>query len=100
MRTSSCISSTRMGMPLTTTWRTPLGCSAVSRSPPAGKSRSRLVGPGPTRRLRDFPAGGERLTAEQPSGVRHVLVNGVAIRLDEVQLDVLTQPPGTRPEMG
>jgi N-acyl-D-aspartate/D-glutamate deacylase len=58
------------------------------------------VGPGPTRRLRDFPAGGERLTAEQPSGVRHVLVNGVAIRLDEVQLDVLTQPPGTRPEIG
>jgi N-acyl-D-aspartate/D-glutamate deacylase len=58
------------------------------------------VGPGPTRRLRDFPAGGDRLTAEQPSGVRHVLVNGVPIRLDEVQLDVLTQRPGMRPEIG
>ena len=36
------------------------------------------VAPGPTKRLRDFPAGGERLTAEQPSGIRHVLVNGSA----------------------
>ena len=47
------------------------------------------VAPGPTTRLRDFPAGGERLTAEQPSGIRHVLVNGRPIRVDEVQLDVL-----------
>jgi N-acyl-D-aspartate/D-glutamate deacylase len=58
------------------------------------------VAPGPTRRLRDFPAGGERLTAEQPSGVRHVVVNGMPIRVDEVQLDVLTGPPGMRPEIG
>jgi hypothetical protein len=58
------------------------------------------VAPGPTRRLRDFPAAGERLTAEQPSGVRHVLVNGMPIRVDEVQLDVLTGPPGMRPEIG
>ena len=58
------------------------------------------VAPGPTQRLRDFPADGERLTAEQPSGVRHVLVNGVPIRLDEVQLDVLAAPPGMRPEIG
>ena len=36
------------------------------------------VAPGPMKRLRDFPAGGERLTAEQPTGIRHVLVNGVA----------------------
>jgi N-acyl-D-aspartate/D-glutamate deacylase len=57
------------------------------------------VAPGPTKRLRDFPAGGERLTAEQPSGVRHVLVNGVPIRVDEVQLDVLAEPPGMRPAM-
>jgi N-acyl-D-amino-acid deacylase len=57
------------------------------------------VGPGPTRRIRDFPAGGERLTAEQPSGVRHVLVNGIPIRLDEAQLNVLTRPPGMRPEI-
>jgi N-acyl-D-aspartate/D-glutamate deacylase len=57
------------------------------------------VAPGPTKRLRDFPADGERLTAEQPLGVRHVLVNGVPIRLDEVQLDVLADPPGMRPAM-
>ncbi len=58
------------------------------------------MAPGPTRRLRDFPAGGERLTAEQPIGVRHVLVNGVPIRQDEVQLDVGAQRPGLRPEIG
>ncbi len=57
------------------------------------------VAPGPTRRFRDFPAGGERLTAEQPVGVRHVLVNGVPIRLDDTQLDVLADPPGMRPMM-
>ncbi len=35
-----------------------------------------LVAPGPLRRVRDFPADGERLTADQPSGMRHLLVNG------------------------
>jgi N-acyl-D-amino-acid deacylase len=39
------------------------------------------VAPGPLRRLRDFPAGGERLSADAPVGVAHVLVNGVPIRL-------------------
>jgi N-acyl-D-amino-acid deacylase len=57
------------------------------------------VAPGPTRRVRDFPAGGERLTAEQPRGIRHVLVNGVPIRVDDRQLDVLAAPPGMRPEL-
>jgi len=56
------------------------------------------VGPGPTRRVRDFPADGERLTAEQPTGVRHVLVNGMPIREDGAQLDVSDHRPGTRPE--
>jgi N-acyl-D-amino-acid deacylase len=55
--------------------------------------------PGPTRRVRDFPADAERLTAEEPSGVRHVLVNGTPIRLDGEQLDALEQRPGTRPEI-
>ncbi len=55
------------------------------------------VAPGPMRRVRDFPAGGERLTAEEPRGVRHVLVNGTPIRRDEVQLDT-TLRPGMRPE--
>src|SRR5581483_8268502 len=54
------------------------------------------VATGPIRRLRDFPAGGERLTAEEPEGIRHVLVNGVPIRADGAQLDVR---PGTQPEI-
>ena len=57
------------------------------------------VGTGPTRRVRDFPADGERLTAEEPTGIRHVLVNGVPIRRDGEQLDMSTQRPGTRPEI-
>ncbi|HMG27685.1 MAG TPA: amidohydrolase family protein [Acidimicrobiia bacterium] len=58
------------------------------------------VGTGPLRRVRDFPADGERLTAEEPSGVRHVLVNGTTIRLDGEQLDSTAVRPGTRPETG
>jgi N-acyl-D-amino-acid deacylase len=56
------------------------------------------VSTGPLRRVRDFPAGGERLTAEEPTGVRHVLVNGTPIRLDGEQLDSPAIRPGTRPE--
>lgn len=40
------------------------------------------VAPGPLRRVRDFPADGERLTADSPEGVTHVLVNGTPIRVD------------------
>jgi N-acyl-D-amino-acid deacylase len=40
------------------------------------------VAPGPIRRVADFPAGSERLTADAPSGMRHVLVNGTPIRID------------------
>ena len=50
------------------------------------------VAPGPIRRVRDFPADSERLTADEPVGVRHVLVNGVAIRRDGNQTDA---SPGT-----
>jgi N-acyl-D-amino-acid deacylase len=39
------------------------------------------VGPGPLRRVRDFPADGERLVADAPTGVTHVLVNGTPIRV-------------------
>jgi len=42
------------------------------------------VAPGPLRRLRDFPADGERLTADAPVGVTHTLVNGVPVRQDGV----------------
>jgi N-acyl-D-aspartate/D-glutamate deacylase len=54
----------------------------------------RTVGTGPTRRVRDFPADGERLTAEEPTGVRHVLVNGTPIRTDDVQVGSLSSLPG------
>ena len=57
------------------------------------------VGPGPTRRVRDFPANGERLTAEEPIGVRHVLVNGVPIRRDGAQLPVTEDRPGMQPAL-
>ncbi|HEU5306438.1 MAG TPA: amidohydrolase family protein [Acidimicrobiia bacterium] len=57
------------------------------------------VAPGPIRRVRDFPADGERLTAEEPVGLRHVVVNGTPIRRDEVQLDASVRP-GMRPELG
>ena len=54
------------------------------------------VAPGPQRRLRDLPADGERLTNEEPTGMRHIMVNGTLIRSDEQQLD-LDRLPGVRP---
>jgi len=53
------------------------------------------VAPGPLRRVRDFPADAERLTADQPSGMTHVIVNGTPIRLDGESLPVA--PEGRRP---
>ena len=53
------------------------------------------VGPGPLRRIRDFPANGERLVADRPVGMRHVLVNGTVIREDEQPVEgALEQRPG------
>ena len=53
------------------------------------------VAPGPLRRLRDFPADGERLTADSPVGMTHVLVNGVPIRVDGAPaVDGLDAHPG------
>jgi N-acyl-D-aspartate/D-glutamate deacylase len=57
------------------------------------------LAPGPLRRVRDFPADGERLTAEEPTGLRHVLVNGTPIRRDGEQLDLGDARPGMRPEI-
>jgi N-acyl-D-aspartate/D-glutamate deacylase len=58
------------------------------------------VDPGPLRRVRDFPAEAERLTADAPRGVRHVLVNGTPIRSDERSLlGALDERPGRRPEL-
>jgi N-acyl-D-amino-acid deacylase len=40
------------------------------------------VAPGPLRRVRDFPADGERLVADCPSGMSHVVVGGTPIRVE------------------
>jgi N-acyl-D-aspartate/D-glutamate deacylase len=54
------------------------------------------VAPGPLRRIRDFPANGERLTADAPVGMAHTLVNGVPIRVDGAADDAgLAARPGT-----
>ncbi|MDI2128039.1 N-acyl-D-amino-acid deacylase family protein [Yinghuangia seranimata] len=45
------------------------------------------IGPGPIRRVTDFPADADRLVADAPTGVRHVLVAGVPIRCEERQVD-------------
>src|SRR5882672_8982137 len=53
------------------------------------------IAPGPLRRIRDFPADGERLVADKPVGMRHVVVNGTVIREDEQPVaDALEQRPG------
>ncbi|HVX19569.1 MAG TPA: amidohydrolase family protein [Acidimicrobiales bacterium] len=52
------------------------------------------VDPGPVRRVRDLPADGDRLTYDSPAGMRHVLVNGTAIRRDGEQLPL---PDQSRP---
>ena len=44
------------------------------------------VASGPLRRVRDFPADSERLTADQPSGMTHLLVNGTPIRENQKSL--------------
>jgi N-acyl-D-aspartate/D-glutamate deacylase len=38
--------------------------------------------PGPIRRARDLPGGGDRLVADQPAGIVHILVNGIPITAD------------------
>lgn len=56
------------------------------------------VAPGPIRRVRDFPGDAERLTADQPTGVEHVLVNGVPIQTDgKPDAAGLASKPGVRP---
>lgn len=50
------------------------------------------VAPGPIRRVRDFPADADRLTADQPEGIRHVLVNGTPIRADGTSSNADARP--------
>jgi N-acyl-D-amino-acid deacylase len=53
------------------------------------------IGPGPLRRVRDFPADGERLVADTPTGISHILVNGTPITLDGTTLvGTLEKGPG------
>ncbi len=53
------------------------------------------LSPGPERRAYDFPASGEHLTADSPTGLDHVLVAGVPIRRDgESVLEKLDALPG------
>jgi len=56
------------------------------------------VGPGKIRRVQDFPAGADRLTADTPTGIRHVLVNGTPITQDGQSVaSALDERPGQRP---
>ena len=51
--------------------------------------------PGPIRRVRDMPAEGERVIADQPRGYRHILVNGVATVSDgKSVVETLPELPG------
>ena len=58
--------------------------SASSAPTVCPDNTSHFASPGPTRRVRDFPADAERLTAEEPTGLRHVLVNGTLVAHGEV----------------
>jgi N-acyl-D-amino-acid deacylase len=55
------------------------------------------VAPGPIRRVRDFPADAERLTADQPVGVRHVVVNGTPIQVDGTPVEGTGPTGAVRP---
>jgi N-acyl-D-aspartate/D-glutamate deacylase len=53
------------------------------------------VAPGGLHRVRDFPADGERLVADEPTGMQHVLVNGTPIRENGVPVaDAVAKRPG------
>ena len=45
-----------------------------------GCSTPATVDPGPLRRVNDLPTGEDRLVADEPTGVVHILVNGEPIR--------------------
>lgn len=52
------------------------------------------LGRGPVHRVRDLPGGDDRLLTDQPTGIVHVLVNGVPIRRDEAMVTTLDRLPG------
>jgi N-acyl-D-aspartate/D-glutamate deacylase len=54
------------------------------------------LAPGPIHRVRDMPAGGDRLVGDEPQGVDWVLVNGIPIREEGKALtNQLGRLPGT-----
>jgi N-acyl-D-aspartate/D-glutamate deacylase len=55
------------------------------------------VAPGPIRRVRDFPANAERLTADQPVGMQHVVVNGTPVQVDGKRIDIVNAGQVVRP---
>jgi N-acyl-D-aspartate/D-glutamate deacylase len=50
------------------------------------------VAPGRLRRVRDLPAGGERLVADTGTGIRHLVVNGTPVRVDGAEVNVEARP--------
>ncbi len=55
----------------------------------------KTVAPGPSRRVRDFPADAERLTADQPTGMHNLIVNGRSVVVDgKLTEGALTDRPG------
>ena len=53
------------------------------------------VAPGPLRRVRDFPANAERLTADRPVGMHHLFVNGTHVLADgALRSDAVEARPG------
>ena len=54
------------------------------------------LSPGPLRRVRDLPGDEERLIADEPGGIDHILVNGVAItRNGESLVATMNERSGT-----
>jgi N-acyl-D-amino-acid deacylase len=51
-----------------------------------------MVDSGSLSRVRDFPAQGERLVANHGTGIRHVVVNGIPIRLGGADVDPDARP--------
>ncbi|MEO8697366.1 MAG: amidohydrolase family protein [Acidimicrobiales bacterium] len=53
------------------------------------------LSPGPLRRVRDLPGDEERLIADEPAGIDHIFVNGVAIASNgESRVGTMTERPG------
>ena len=54
------------------------------------------LSPGPLRRVRDLPGDEERLIADEPAGIDHIFVNGVAITSHgESRVATMRERPGT-----